>query len=177
MGFISVMLFPLGLLMAGPLQCWLYAFSLHPWRHRDQKLKVTLSCTQVLLPWRDAIVFTQGVPQGMFQVDASIHRRLLGRLGSSLRVSGGEGCMRIPVGHISVLELRATHLQLKVFFAFIQGKHVLVRTDNCSAVHNVNHQGGTRHCLKATQGLFFWVFLHISSLRASCQGLGPPPGE
>ena len=45
--------------------------------------------------------------------------------------------------HINVLELRAIHLGLRALLPFIQGKHVLVRTDNRSAVYYVNHQGGT----------------------------------
>ena len=89
--------------------------------------------------------------------------------------------------HINVLELRAIHLGLRALLPFIQGKHVLVRTDNRSAVYYVNHQGGTRsrRFLKTS----FWAFPRLTSLRAVyipgalnqaadlLSRSGPPPGE
>ena len=70
--------------------------------------------------------------------------------------------------HINVLELRAVHLALRELLPHIRYRHVLVRTDNTSAVFHVNHQGGTRslRSLQVARKLLEWAFTHLASLRA-----------
>lgn len=54
-----------------------------------------------------------------------------------------------------MLELRAVHIALRHFLPFLEGWHLLVRSDNTLTVYHVNHQGGTRssHSLQETQCL------------------------
>ena len=68
---------------------------------------------------------------------------------------------------------------------------MLVCRDNRSDNYYVHHQGGTRsrRCLKTAQGLLFWAFPRLTSLRAVyipgalnqaadlLSRSGPPPGE
>ena len=70
--------------------------------------------------------------------------------------------------HINVLELKAVHLALRALLPFIRGKHVLVRTDNTSAVYHINHQGGTKslHSLQVAQELLVWAAPRLASLGA-----------
>lgn len=197
LGLISaaVVVVPLGLLRARPLQRWLNSFNLHPQRHRDRKLTVTQSCMQALLPWRNVSLLTQGVPLGMLPSRRTLVSTDASQTGWGAVWEGRtvRGTWEHPWDkeHINVLELRAIHLGLKALLPFIQGKHVLVRTDNRSAVYHINHQGGTRsqHCLKATQRLLFWALPHLASLRAVyipgalnqaadlLSRCCPPPGE
>ena len=46
--------------------------------------------------------------------------------------------------HINYLELKAVHLSLKNFLPILKNKHVLIRSDNSSAVQYFNKQGGTK---------------------------------
>ncbi len=82
-------------------------------------------------------------------------------------------------------------MALKRLIAFLQDKHVLVRTDNMSAVYHINHQGGTRslRCLQESRRLLFWAHPRLASIRAIyipvvvnraadlLSRTGPPPGE
>ncbi|KAI2644097.1 enzymatic polyprotein [Labeo rohita] len=51
--------------------------------------------------------------------------------------------------HINCLELLTVLLALKRFRPLVQGKHVLVRTDDTATVAYINHQGGSQHRLKS----------------------------
>ncbi|XP_037637109.1 uncharacterized protein LOC119494940 [Sebastes umbrosus] len=174
LGLISaaVLVIPLGLLRARPLQRWLNAFNLHPRRDRHVKLRVTQSCQRALSPWRDHKLLTQGVPLGNLP-----SRRTLVSTDASMTGWGAvwEGRMARGVWkppwdteHINVLELRAVHLALRAFLPFIRGRHVLVKSDSSAAVYHVNHQGGTKslRCLKVAQRLLPWAFPRLASLKA-----------
>ncbi|XP_037611715.1 uncharacterized protein LOC119479819 [Sebastes umbrosus] len=174
LGLISaaVLVIPLGLLRARPLQRWLNAFNLHPRRDRHVKLRVTQSCQRALSPWRDHKLLTQGVPLGNLP-----SRRTLVSTDASMTGWGAvwEGIMARGVWkppwdteHINVLELRAVHLALRAFLPFIRGRHVLVKSDSSAAVYHVNHQGGTKslRCLKVAQRLLPWAFPRLASLKA-----------
>lgn len=50
---------------------------------------------------------------------------------------------RLAQAHINVLKLWAVFLALKHFQQFLQGQHVLINTDNSTAVAYINRQGGT----------------------------------
>lgn len=95
----------------------------------------------------DATTLTAGVPLGAVSsritmtTDASLSGwgvTLMGRA-----VNGTWDPSRAEA-HINVLELWAVFLALKHFQQFLQGQHVLIKTDNSTAVAYINRQGGTR---------------------------------
>lgn len=71
--------------------------------------------------------------------------------------------------HINMLELMAVFLALKHFLPFLEGFHVLVRTDNTTVVVYISRQGGTRslqlHNLECK--LIVWSTAHFGLLRAT----------
>ncbi|KAL0162443.1 hypothetical protein M9458_041839, partial [Cirrhinus mrigala] len=71
--------------------------------------------------------------------------------------------------HINMLELMAVFLALKHFRPFLEGFHVLVRTDNTTVVAYINRQGGTRSLQlhNLARKLIVWSAAHFSSLRAT----------
>ncbi|XP_052449323.1 uncharacterized protein LOC128011199 [Carassius gibelio] len=174
LGMISaaIKVVPLGLLKARPLQWWINKFQLHPKLHRRVKLKVTQKCVQALRPWISSSRLGQGVPLGNIPA-----RRMVVTTDASLKGWGAvwqgrsvRGSWMFPwtMEHINVLELRAIYLSLRHLIPFLQDRHVLVRTDNMSAVYYINHQGGTRslRCLQETRRLLFWAHPRLASLRA-----------
>ena len=166
------MLVPLGLLRARPLQRWLNSFRFHPKRDRHKKLKVTRSCLRTLLPWRNKRLLMQGVPLGCIPFRRTLVSTDASRTGWGAVWEGRtvKGLWQTPwdTEHINVLELCAVYLALRALLPLIQGKHVLVRTDNTVAVCYINHQGGTRslHCLKMAQKPHFWSLPRLASVRA-----------
>src|SRR4029434_7906981 len=70
--------------------------------------------------------------------------------------------------HINVLELRTVVLALRHFLPRLSGQHVLVRTDNTSAMAYINRQGGVRSpsLHHWANRLLLWAAVHILSLRA-----------
>ena len=93
--------------------------------------------------------------------------------------------------HINCLEMLAVENALKHFLPYLQGHHVLVRTDNTSVVAYVNRQGGVRSKALCTlaERLLVWAQHSLRSLRAAhvpgLLNVGPdrlsrdnvPPGE
>jgi len=65
------------------------------------------------------------------------------------------------------LELRAVGLVLQHFKPVIQGKHVLVRSDNLTTVAYINRQGGVRSAalLTTAENLWLWASEIVLSLR------------
>ncbi len=163
---------PLGLLRARPLQRWVNSANLHPKLDRHVRMRVTRRCIQMLRPWKNKRLLSQGVPLGniparrsVITTDASLMRWGAVWEGRCVR-----GFWKPPwtLEHINVLELRAVYLSLRAFLPSLQNKHVLVRTDNMSAVYYINHQGGTRsaRCLQVTKKLLSWSSLKLLSLKA-----------
>ena len=70
--------------------------------------------------------------------------------------------------HINALELRAVGLALERFLPVLQGRHVLIRSDNRATVFHVNHYGGTRskNLLRLSQEMWIWAYPKFLSLRA-----------
>lgn len=85
--------------------------------------------------------------------------------GSSVR---GEWSTALKECHINYLELQVVLLARKHFAQRLQGKHVLVRTDNTTVTTYINRQRGTRSLplLQLTQTLLIWASEHLVSLRA-----------
>ncbi|XP_043992837.1 uncharacterized protein LOC122842759 [Gambusia affinis] len=186
---------PLGLLSLRPLQRWINSWHLDAKLHRNRKLVVTWPCLHALTPWRDRAYLSRGVSMGVvvcrrevITTDASStgwgavwqHRAVQGRWGPLDRSK-----------HINVLELRAVHLALRHFLPHLEGRHVLIRSDNTSVVYHINHQGGTRSAqlLQESRDLLNWATVHLCTLRAVylpglCNGVAdslsrraPAPGE
>ena len=70
--------------------------------------------------------------------------------------------------HINFLELKAVILALHHFQSQIQGRHVIVMTDNMTTVGHIKNQGGThsRELFSLTRELFLWVDSHHVTLTA-----------
>ncbi|XP_066532897.1 uncharacterized protein [Hoplias malabaricus] len=107
-------------------------------------------------PSRREVITTDASPTGW---GAVCHHRAVQGLWSD----------RQAQSHINTLELRAIWLALRHFLPILQGRHVLVRSDNMSAVYYVNHFGGTRsrELLSIAQGLWTWAYPRFLSLRAA----------
>ncbi|KAI2665918.1 Transposon Ty3-G Gag-Pol polyprotein [Labeo rohita] len=71
--------------------------------------------------------------------------------------------------HINCLELLAVLLALRRFRPLIQGKHVLVRSDNTATVAYINHQGGvcSFRMSKLAHHLLLWSQHRLKSLRVT----------
>ncbi len=71
--------------------------------------------------------------------------------------------------HINCLECWQCFLALSRFRSLIQGKHVLVQTDNTVTVAYINHQGGVRsHSMsQLTRHLLLWSQHRLRSLHAT----------
>lgn len=69
--------------------------------------------------------------------------------------------------NINVLELRAVRLALVRFHSLVEGKDILVLTDNMSTKAHINKLGGTHsRMLLAETVLSRWAEAHLSSIRA-----------
>ena len=188
-------LVPLGLLSLRPLQVWVNALGLDPKRHRKRVVRPSSQCRQFLEPWGRRQFLCQGVILGslpsrreLVVTDASLTG--WGAVWNHRSVRGSWG-PRESLLHINTLELRAVHLALRGFLPALEGRHVLVRTDNTSTVYHVNHQGGVRslQSLREARRLLQWAFPRFASLRAMhLPGVdnqaadllsrgSPPPGE
>ncbi|KAF0046097.1 hypothetical protein F2P81_002626 [Scophthalmus maximus] len=77
--------------------------------------------------------------------------------------------LRMVQTQINLLDLWAFFLSLKHFVHFLQGRHVLVKTDNSTVVAYINRQGGTRslqlHGL--ARKVILWSNNRLLSLRAT----------
>lgn len=106
-----------------------------------------------------------GSPEDMVTTDASLQG--WGAIWNHRTVQGSWSTAdsKLP---INLLELRAIRLSLLHFGTALQGKHVLIRTDNMTAKAHVNKQGGTRSSRlhKETLLLFRWVESHREAIRA-----------
>lgn len=69
---------------------------------------------------------------------------------------------------INLLELRAIRLSLLHFGAALQGRHILIQTDNVAAKAHVNKQGGTRSSRLHKEALLLlaWAENHLEAIRA-----------
>ena len=129
-------------------------------------------CLHSLSRWRDRAYLQMGAPMGAIPsrretvtVDAC-----LSGWGAVWQGRTVQGLWSAQEGayHINVLELRAVLLALRHFLPQLTDRHVLVRSDNMSAVSQINHQGGTRSAqlLRVSQSLLSWASPRLASLRA-----------
>ncbi|XP_075959924.1 LOW QUALITY PROTEIN: uncharacterized protein LOC142963104 [Anarhichas minor] len=137
----------LGLLKMRAFQRWVAALRLCPRRHLSRRVKISPACVVTLRPWGDSTALTSGVPLGTVSsrvtltTDASLSGWGATMLG---RTVNGTWDPRQAQMHVNLLELWAVFYALKHFQTFLQGRHVLVKTDNTTVVAYINRQGGTR---------------------------------
>lgn len=117
-------------------------------------------------------MLAEGVPLGTIssRVTLTTDASLSG-WGATLsgRIVNGLWNPHMALLHINMLELWAVFLALKHFTQFIQGQHVLVKTDNATVVAYINRQGGTRSLRlhRLAQRIILWSSTRLLSLRAT----------
>lgn len=81
----------------------------------------------------------------------------------------GQWTLEERILHISVLELRAVRLALLQFWNNMEGRHVLIRTDNTVAKVYINRQEGTlsRTLNKEVTLLFEWAEWHLLNIQST----------
>ncbi|KAI2648125.1 ORF V: Enzymatic polyprotein [Labeo rohita] len=164
---------PLGLMHMRPLQHWLHTrVPRWAWRRGTLRVGITPSCRKTLSPWTDLAFLRSGVPL------EQVSRRIVVTTDASKTgwgaVCNGQAASGVWTGprllwHINCLELLAVLLALKRFRPLVQGKHVLVRSDNTATVAYINHQGGVRsfRMSRLARHLWLWSQHRLRSLRAS----------
>ncbi|KAI2650818.1 Transposon Ty3-G Gag-Pol polyprotein [Labeo rohita] len=164
---------PLGLMHMRPLQHWLHTrVPRWAWHRGTFRVNITPSCRQTLSPWTDIVFLRSGVPL------EQVSRRIIITIDASKTGWGatcnGQAASGVWTGprlfwHINCLELLAVLLALRRFQSMIQGKHVLVRSDNTVTVAYINHQGGVRsfRMSQLARHLLLWSQHRLKSLRAT----------
>ena len=71
--------------------------------------------------------------------------------------------------HVGVLELLTVELVLHHFQSRLQGRHVLIRSDNVATCAYLNQYGGVRspQLHRVALETLLWSYSHLGSLRAS----------
>ena len=161
----------LGRLYMRPFQRWMRSLGI-PNTQRHRTVTANAACTAALQRWRDRYFLSEGVTMGLvvsrkiITTDASLTGWGATHEG---RAAQGVWDSNLRSTHINYLELMAVLLALQHFRTFIQGCHVLVRTDNTTTMCYINKQGGLRsrslHAL--AQELTLWCDVHLRSIRAS----------
>lgn len=140
---------PWGRLHMRPMQIFL----LSVWRPHRDSLDQMLYLPHDLLKeawsfWTDESLLCQGMPlsspspQIVVQTDASLSG--WGAQVDSGHLVSGEWSPLEAEHHINWLELRAVEKALGEVSAIVQGKVVLIKSDNSTTVQYINRQGGTR---------------------------------
>ena len=161
----------LGRLYMRPFQKWMRSLGI-PNTQRHRTVTTNAECTAALRRWRDRYFLSEGVTMGIvvsrkiITTDASLTGWGATHEGRTARGVWNDS---LKSAHINYLELMAAFLALQHFRVFIQGCHVLIRTDNTTTMFYVNKQGGIRsqslHAL--AQELTLWCDVHLKSIRAS----------
>ncbi|XP_074470437.1 uncharacterized protein LOC141754903 [Sebastes fasciatus] len=163
---------PLGLLYLRPFQIWINGLQLDPKSHRSKRVRVSCRCLLALRPWRAGAYLARGISLGSIPSRREVVVTDASPSGWGAvwqhRAIRGLWTAQEAAEHINVLELRAIYLALRKFLPRLRGRHVIVRSDNKSAVYHVNRQGGTRspRLLQVARRLLVWAFPCFSSLRA-----------
>ena len=166
----AISLVRLGRLHMRPFQRWLRSLCL-PTRFTRRRVRVSANCTLALKWWSNERTLTEGVPLGLPLVrklvttDASLSGWGATHDGRTAR---GVWDTTLRSSHINYLELLAVFLALQEFERFLEGHHVLVRSDNTTTVCYINRQGGLRSsrlCALAHR-LLTWCDSRLLSLTA-----------
>ena len=166
----AISLVRLGRLHMRPFQRWVASLGV-PTRCLSRRVTVSAGCVLALKWWSSRRVLEQGVPLGLtlsrkvVTTDASLSGWGATHDGRTAR---GVWCGAMRHAHINYLELLAVFLALRHFKPFIQGCHVLVRTDNTTTMCYINKQGGLKslrlHML--AHRLLIWCEEHLLSITA-----------
>jgi len=83
------------------------------------------------------------------------------------RIAKGKWPISLQSTHINFLELLTVFLALQ----FLRNHHILIRSDNKTAVAYINQKGGTRsHLLHSlAQKIIVWGVKHFHLLQVSCK--------
>ncbi|KAI2643848.1 ORF V: Enzymatic polyprotein [Labeo rohita] len=161
---------PLGLMHMRPLQHWLHTrVPRWAWHQGTSRVNITPLCRQTPSPWTDIVFLWSGVPL------EQVSRRIVVTTDASKIGWGatcdGQAASGVWTGprlfwHINCLELLAVLLALRRFRPRIQGKHVLVRSDNTATVAYINHQGDVRsfRMSQLARHLLLWSQHRLKSL-------------
>ncbi len=163
---------PLGLLHMRPLQHWLHGqIPRWAWKRGIHRVQITPACRKTFSPWSDPSFLRAGVPL------EQVSRHAVVFTDDSATGWGatynGHAVLGVWTGprlrwHINCLELLAVRLALSRLRGRLQGKDVLVRTDNTATVAYINRQGGlrSRRMSQLARHLLLWSQKHLRSLRA-----------
>lgn len=161
---------PLGLLHMRRLQRWFTSLHLDLKRQKFRLLTVPSTVQGNLRYWGSPQHLLTGTPLGRVTSYTTVFTD------ASLKGWGGT-CLGRAIGgvwppgeerHINLLELQAVFLVLQHFSPLLEGRHVLVRTDNRTTVAYINRQGGVHSAalLVMAENLWSWASEHLQSLRA-----------
>lgn len=154
----------LGLLHMRNLQRWVS-------RHKkmSQLTRLSPAARGDVTFWLNAALLREGVPMGQVDryVEVFTDASLTGWGGILGQHSIG-GVWSSPLGHINLLEMVAVQKVLVHFTPQVQGRHVMVRTDNTTVAAYLNRQGGTRSLSLHNRAaeILLWAAAHLASLRA-----------
>ncbi len=138
---------PLGLLHMRPFLWWMKELRLHPTIPATLLIRMSRSCSEPLLQWRDPAFLQNGVRMG------AIHHHHMITTDASMtgwgtvfegRPASREWTGEVLSWHINCLELRAVFLALMYFLPVLGEHHIIIRTDNMAVVSHINRQGGSR---------------------------------
>ncbi len=119
---------PLGLLHMRPIQHWLHGrIPRWAWKRGTHRVQITPACRKTFSPWSDPSFLRAGVPLEQVSRHAVVF--------TDASATGWGATYN---------ELLAVHLALSRLRGHLQGKEVLVRTDNTATVAYINRQGGLR---------------------------------
>uniref|UniRef100_A0AAV2IU46 ribonuclease H n=1 Tax=Knipowitschia caucasica TaxID=637954 RepID=A0AAV2IU46_KNICA len=159
----------LGLLHMRNFQRWFSRLRLHPSRDGGRLIWVPQGAASDIRFWltpgllRDGVTLACAVSHAEVFTDASLEG-----WGGVLGQSSVGGCWSDSARHINLLEMEAVHRVLLHFAPQLQGRHVMVRSDNTTVVSYLNRQGGTRSPAlhRMATVTLLWAALHLLSLRA-----------
>ena len=154
-------LIPLGRLYLRPLQRHFHSLGLTD-RFTPPHRSDPLVLANLLRRWLDPRFLTSGIPIRPFQADLKIFTDASSQgwgahMGDS-KISGTWTLTDRKL-HINSLEIKAVTLALQHWAPLLQGRQVMVATDNSTVVSYINKQGGTRSptLLRLAVDLFLWL--------------------
>ena len=154
-------LIPLGRLYLRPLQRHFHSLGLTD-RFTPPRRSDPLVLANLLRRWLDPLFLTSGIPNRPFQADLTIFldssRQGWGAHMGDSKISGTWTLTDRKL-HINYLEFKAVTLALQHWAPLLQGRQVMVATDNSTVVSYINKQGGTRSptLLRLAVDLFLWL--------------------
>ena len=167
----AVHLLRLGRFHMRPFQRWSLGLRIPPIQGY-RKVTVSQVCMDSLIPWRDRALLSCGVPLGMvtsYKVVTTDASRSGWGATHEGRTARGLWTQAMLEFHINYLELMAIYLALKHFEPLLLGCHVLIRTDNTTALFYLNKQGGlsSRALDQLAREMTLWCLPRLRSIRAS----------